>query len=577
MIQKRQVIVFLFLMLLNIPYCFAQVFSAKNYPQEYFIWPVDAAKSLSANFGELRTNHYHMGLDCRTDREQNKLVFAAADGYIAKIKVESWGFGRAIYINHPNGLTTLYAHLNDFYPELEKYVKEQQYKLKSWPVYLDVPVNLFQVTRGQFIAYSGNTGGSQGPHLHFEIRDTKTEIVLNPSLFGFQIPDNVAPDIFRLAVYDRSISTYEQSPKLYSLKKVNGVYVTSPSSLIASADKVSFGITASDRYSGSANRNGIYEAVLYENEKPVIGFQLDSISYDDTRYLNAHIDYKMRSSGGAYVQHLSQLPGYCNSIYKTLSGDGVIAIDDDSTHFINIEIKDANSNTSVVKFEIKRQPGYAEKNKKDSSSYLHQNEFYPGFINLFENKNISFYLPENNLYDHFRFQYKEITPKEGYAIYQLHNTSVPLHTYYPISIKASTPLPDKMVMHRFANGKNDYLKAEPVFSSKEKGWFRASFREFGSFQLMIDTIPPVITPAGFKDGMNCANLSRIIFVVTDNTEEIKNFTATLDGNWLRFSNDKGRRFIYEFDEMCADGNHELVIMVEDQVGNKTTKTFQFTR
>ena len=212
--------VFFILMLLNVNIGKAQFFINKNYPQNYFTYPVAAIKGLAANFGELRPNHYHMGLDCRTDQTQNKKVLAAADGYIAKIKIESFGFGQAIYINHPNGLTTLYAHLNYFYPALEKYVKEQQYALKSWAVYLDIPANLFPVHKGDTIALSGNRGGSQGPHLHFEIRDTKTDKVLNPFLFNFGIPDDVAPDIYKLAVYDRCVSTYEQTPKIYPLKKL---------------------------------------------------------------------------------------------------------------------------------------------------------------------------------------------------------------------------------------------------------------------------------------------------------------------------------------------------------------------
>ena len=295
-----------------------QVFPQKNYPADYFTYPVAAVKGLAANFGELRPNHYHMGFDCRTDQVQNKKILAAADGYIAKVKIESFGFGQAIYINHPNGLTTLYAHLNNFYPALEKYVKQQQYAQKSWAVFLDIPANLFPVKKGDTIALSGNRGGSQGPHLHFEIRDTKTDKVLNPSLFNFQIPDDIAPDIYRLAVYDRCVSTYEQTPKIFALKKVNGVYVTTPALIIASTDNVSFGITAYDRYNGSNNRNGIYETILYENEKPIVGFQLDSIGYDETRYLNAHIDYKYRSSGGSFIEHVSKLPGYSKSFIHTI-------------------------------------------------------------------------------------------------------------------------------------------------------------------------------------------------------------------------------------------------------------------
>jgi murein DD-endopeptidase MepM/ murein hydrolase activator NlpD len=551
---------------------FAQFFPPKNYAKDYFSWPVAATKAIVANFGELRPNHYHMGLDCRTEQKQNLPVLAAADGYIAKVKIEPFGFGRAIYIDHPNGLTTLYAHLNNFNPELEKYVKAQQYALKSWKVFLDIPANLFPVKKGMLIAYSGNTGGSQGPHVHFEIRDTKTDKVLNPSLFDMPIPDNVPPSILRLAVYDRCVSTYEQSPKLYALKKVNGVYTPVSPLITVNTDRVSFGISADDKYTGSSNPNGIYEAVVYDNNEPVSGFQLDSISYDETRYLNAHIDYKLRSSGGPFVQHLSRLPGYLNSIYKTNGSNGVISLEDDSSHQIKITVKDANGNTSLLQFEIKRSTGFVEKSKIDSGAFYKTGMFYPGFINLFENSNLSFYLPEHALYDSIRFRYNEIIPNSGYTIYQLHNTSVPLQTYFPVKIRAFSPLPGKMVMHRFVNSKNDYAKT--VY---ENGWYKAWFREFGNFQLLLDTIPPTISPVGFKDGMKAGKLSAIKFVVLDNTEEIENFTAALDGNWLRFTNDKGRTFVYVFDELCPPGEHELKIVAEDQVGNVTEKIYHFTR
>ncbi len=576
MLKNNLKLFFLILTFFNADRTAAQLFSPKNYPVDYFEYPVIATKGLAANFGELRPNHYHMGLDCRTDQGQNKKIVAAADGYIAKVKIEPWGFGRAVYVNHPNGLTTLYAHLNNFYDGLEKYVKQQQYALKSWAVYLDIPANLFPVKKGDTIALSGNTGGSQGPHLHFEIRDTKTDKVLNPLLFGFGIPDTVAPDIVRLAVYDRNLSTYEQTPKLVQLKKAKGIYGTTPALIVVNTNKVSFGITATDRVTGSSNRNGIYEAVLYNDDKPITGFQIDNISYDETRYLNAHIDYKIRSRGGPFIEHLSGLPGYTNSIYKSTNDDGVIDLADANIHNIKIEVKDVNGNLSTVLFSLRRDTNYVETVKNTLASLRQPNEFHPGFINIYENNNISFYLPEKSLYDSMRFQYSETIPKQGNAVYQLHNTSVPVQSYFPISIKAQTALPGKMVMHRFANGRHDYAKAEAVMNVEETGWYKASFREFGSFELLTDTTPPTITPIGFKNGMNCSKQSRIVFVVKDNTEEIK-FTATLDDNWLRFSNDKGSRFIYDFDEMCPAGEHELKIVAEDQVGNVVEKVYKFTR
>ena len=548
----------------------AQIFPPKNYPQDYFRWPLDVKPGIAANFGELRPNHYHMGLDCRTDSKENQPVHAAADGYIAKVKVEPYGFGQCIYINHSNGLTTLYAHLNAFYPELEKYVKEQQYKLKQWKVFLDIPADLFPVTKGQFIALSGNTGGSQGPHVHFEIRDTKTDKVLNPLLFNMPIADNKAPDILRLAMYDRRFSVFEQSPKFFSLKKVNGVYTTIPALLKINTDKVSFAITAFDTYTGSSNRNGIYEASLYEDEIPIVGFQIDSISYDETRDVNAHIDYRLRSSGGPFVQHVSKLPGYNNSIYKEVNGDGALQIIDDSIHHIRIEVKDANGNTSELKFDV--QSMIAKNKVADSSAYFSQKEFHPGYINIFDSSNFRFYLRPEQIFDSVRFTYAETGNKTS-PVFVLKNGLTPVHGYFDINIKAPVPenLSGKMVIERSYGSKNDFVKA-----TNHNGWYKAAFREFGNFHLFADTIPPSIRPVGFKDGMNCSKLSRIAFGVSDNSEELE-FSALLDGQWLRFSNDKGRTFIYKFDEMCAPGPHELKIIATDQVGNVAERVYHFVR
>src|ERR1700743_1756400 len=214
-----------------------QLSATADYPRNYFRDPLATPLSPAPNFGELRPNHYHMGLDIRTQHRENLPVFAAADGYIARVEIEPGGFGQAIYIHHPNGYTTVYGHLNQFFPALAAYVQDEQYRRQSWQIDLSIPPARFTVKKGDFIAYSGNTGGSQGPHLHFEIRRTPGDINLNPLLFGLPVPDNTSPKIARLAWYDRNQGIYEQSPVLEPLPL---------SSLTVPTTRISFAISALD-------------------------------------------------------------------------------------------------------------------------------------------------------------------------------------------------------------------------------------------------------------------------------------------------------------------------------------------
>ncbi len=560
----------------------AQLFPPKNYPQGYFAYPVGAPIGLSANFGELRPNHWHMGLDCKTNKRENLPIYAAAEGYISKIKIEPFGFGRAIYINHPNGLTTLYAHLNDFYPELESWLKEEQYKRESWRVFIDsIPANKFPVTRGQFIAYSGNTGGSQGPHLHFEVRDTKTDKVLNPMLFGFNIPDAVPPKILRLAVYDRCKSVYEQVPITSGLKAKSGMLTIAKDSMLVNTEKVSFAISATDAVTGNPNPNGIYEAVIYDNDVPLCGFQLDSIGYDETRYLNAHIDYKLKINGGPYVQHLSALPGYRNGIYKLFNGDGAIDLTDGQMHQIRIVVKDGAGNATELRFGIRSTvAGEGTPGCNDSLLVNKASMFFPQLVNVFDQPGIFFHTSEKTLYDSIRFKYARIkttAPLYYSDIHQVHTPAVPVHDYFMVNLKPDQPVPEHLrnrllIKRTHTGGKFD------VFKGKWRGeWLGASFRGFGNFAIVADTQPPVITPLGIKNGAVLNKAAGFSFMVTDNHEEIKKFTALLDGKWMLFSNDKGRVFRYRFDDRCAPGPHELKVTAEDEAGNITEKVFSFTR
>ena len=568
---KKQYFLALSLLLSQLPLT-AQLFSKTNYPQGYFRDPLTIPISLAGNFGELRPGHYHMGMDIKTDARENLPVYAAADGFIARIKIEPAGFGRAIYIDHPNGLTTVYCHLNNFAPGIESWLKQQQYKLESWRVFLEVPRSLFPVKKGDFIAYSGNTGGSQGPHLHFEIRRTKDDVNLNPQLFGFDIPDNTRPTILRLAIYDRHKSTYEQAPKIVPLKKSGADFISAPGLITTSSDRVSFAVTAYDTHTGSSNLNGVYEGGLYVDDAAITGFRMDNISYDNTRYLNAHIDYRTKTNGGPYLQHLSELPGYVNSIYTNVKGNGVIDISDGKVHDIRIEIKDAAGNTSVVRTQVKFSgvPVGAV-----ASTYK---LFHPLMLDVYEDNSCEFYIGERCLYDsvHIRYAHTMVhsfTAGSISDIYTIGDVYIPLQDSMMVRIRAAAVAnKNRVVMQRVAGSKKEVQKV-----SWQGEWAAAKFRDFGNFQLVEDQTPPQIVPIGFSNGANLSKASRIAFTIKDNLEKFKNVRAELDGKWLRFTNDKGHTFIYLFDEMCPSGEHTLVITAEDEAGNRGESTFRFTR
>jgi hypothetical protein len=561
------------LLLLNSSTLIAQVFPPASYPQGYFRDPLDIPIRLAGNFGELRPNHYHMGLDIKTNARENLSVYAAADGYISRIKIEPYGFGRAIYITHPNGFTTVYAHLNAFNPSLEKWLKEQQYQRQSWKVFLELTPDLFPVKKGDFLAYSGNTGGSQAPHLHFEVRRTDGDVNVNPLLFGFQIADNVPPQLQRLAVYDRTRSVYEQSPHLFPVKAYAGsTYITTPSVITVSSPLISFGIGAYDTQTGSTNHNGIYESTLTVDDQPVVAFRMDNISYNDTRDLNAHIDYKTKSQGGPFLQHLSELPGYTNSIYKRKSGNGVIDVSDGAVHTVSIQVKDASENVSKLECKVRfvkgnQQPAPAGK------------QFYPQMMDGLENPECEFYLGERCLYDSVHIHYNKSANSNGQVVSSIHTIGaayIPIRDSMLVRIQPLRTLTDaeksRTVMQWFAGSKKEVQKVQ-----WQGNWASTRFRDLGSFQLVLDTEPPVIAPIGFTDGADLSKATRLVFKVTDNLDEIKNVRTELDGKWLRFSNDKGSIFIYQFDEMCMSGQHELKIHAEDEAGNVTEKTYNFTR
>ena len=554
----------LMLLLLTSWEAFAQ---PKGVP-EYFAYPLSINPRLNANFGEMRPNHFHMGLDLSTESRENLPVYAPADGFISRMKIETGGFGRAIYLDHPNGTTTLYAHMNRFIPAAENYLEDQQYVQQTWKIDLKVPAGLLPVKKGQLIGYSGNTGASQGPHVHFEIRDTKTENCLNPLRFRFLLPDVTPPDVFRLVFYDRDKSVYEQTPIVYPLiKKGNQYHVANRVEL--PFEKVFMSIQATDRMTGVPNANGIFAASLKLDNQLVSSFRLDNISYDQTRYLNGHIDYTHKMKGGAYYQMLfpakkMDLPVYSsnNKQYFSIS---------DLEQDAEIEVLDAYENKSVVNFSIKRKPGASVVQEKTGQL------MNAGELNIYDEEQIQFVFKEDAFYDDFHFSLQSTYASAAHdasPVYQTLPADIPVQSYFKVKIKPSKDIAllntDRLVVKRSYRGKTEIKKA-----IQEKDGFSASFRDFGFFQLLHDIQPPHFS-THLHDGARLKAGSNIHFDVLDDLKVIKEFRVTVDGKWLMFK-PSGIRYSYVVDEHFPIGEHILTVLVIDEAGNTVSKDFQVTR
>jgi hypothetical protein len=559
---------FIQVLLISAP-CWA---TAQTASAPFFEYPLRIEPRLNANFGEMRPNHFHMGLDLFTLRRENIPIVAPADGHVSRVKIEAGGFGNALYIDHPNGTTTLYAHMNRFTDELEKWLDEEQYQRESWAIDVPVPPRRFPVKRGQFIGWSGNTGASAGPHVHFEIRETATEKCLNPLRFDFPIPDHVAPDLFRIAIYDRYRSAYEQSPMIRALTKSNGTWSV-PGVILVNTDRINIALQATDRVSGVPNANGIFETRLYDGQRLVGGFKLDSIGYDETRYLNAHIDHVRRVSGGPWLQFLLPLPGDRSAIYHHAAGHHYISLNDDRRHDFRLEVLDVAGNTSVARFSIQRGQTY------DPIPPPFEDRLRPGQYGIIDTDDLQVVLTDKALYDSARLEVRKLTGESSgnaySAVFDIMRQTIPVHDYFTIRIRPERPVPpeamDHMVISKVTKGVRQVRKA-----IREKDGYMASYRDFGHFRLEADLIPPAISFYGLTSGAHVGGRSSLVFSATDNQPTIRSLRAEIDGSWIKCAR-RGNTFTYRFDAKCPPGRHTLTVTAEDEAGNKTTRSVVFHR
>ncbi|MDI9319006.1 MAG: M23 family metallopeptidase [Phycisphaerales bacterium] len=541
------------------------------YPQGYFHNPVNIPILLAGNFGECRSGHFHSGIDIKTEGKENLPVFAAADGYISRVKMEQGGFGHAIYITHPNGYTTLYAHLNDFFPVLQKVVHKAQYERNNWEVNLNFSPNQFLVKKGQQIAWSGNTGGSTAPHLHFEIRNTKTEHPLNPQLFGFDIVDTIAPVVSAISLYNGQESIYEQTPALINVRKKNDKNYFVRDTIKTNNQQVRLGILVNDYMNRSENTLSFYIAEWYANDELQGRIILDDIGYDETRYLNACADYKAKYLTGDWYNSLFVLPNNkLNKIYSDLKNkDGSISLLENTINLIKIVLKDNNGNECLVSFCI-LQEGNATSHKECAVLWK------SGSKNEITNHpNIRLLQEPDALYDNVCFDFrKQYQANAVSSRYKIHYPYVPLHKYADLSIKSEQAIPFAL-SNKVALLYNDGKKTSGKACTLSEGWFTALIRNFGDYWLVVDTTAPSIKPM-MKSGTKLGARKEIRFSVSDNYTSIKKFVGSINNQWICFEQHENNWF-YRIDEYCSKGKNKVDIMVADENGNEQKIVYYFVR
>lgn len=557
---KLNISFILILLILNI--------QAQNYQKQDFRPPLNIEPDFSGTFGDLRLNHFHSGLDYRTRNKEGTEVYSIGNGYVSRVKISATGYGKAIYITHPNGYVSVYAHLKDFSGEIGKFVFEEHYKQETFEMDINISPDLLIVKKGQIIGLSGNTGTSSGPHLHFEIRDEKTEFPIHPFNFGLDINDKEIPEITKLVIYpyknygkvngssfSETFKPHKSDVGLYTLKDT-----------IAIEGKVFFGINANDRFEKHGKRFGIYSISLYVDSLLHYHHDFERFGFHETRYINSFIDYPFFIEKGELIQQLYVAPNNRLSIYEGVINKGLVEFNDTNTHLLDIVVRDFQGNTSILNFYVKN-----KESCKFSTPLTFQSTTFPYIkSNVFTTEEITLEIPEGALYDTLDFQYKiEAGINQEFSNrHHLCNHLVPLHLYCTLTIKpvgeVSPDLKSKLLIAKTSsNGK--HISAGGVWKD---GLMETKIREFGIYHIDIDTISPEIKPLNFKDGSHITHSKFIALKISDDFSGISTYRGTLNGKWILMEYDeKNSTLKYFFDDKIKAGENNFYLAVTDVKGN----------
>ena len=546
----------------------SHVLCAQNNDLQDYALPIDIPIFLSGTFGELRSTNIHAGIDIKTQGREGFPIKAVSDGYVSRIKVSTYGYGKAIYINHLDGNTSVYAHLKKFSSSIEKIVRNKQYNAESFEIELFLNPDELAVSKNQIIGFSGNTGGSFGPHLHFELRETISQKPINPLLYYYNIKDSVRPEIKALFAYpigENAIVNASQQELQIPFRKVNdSIYVAEK---IEAIGKIGLGIVTYDRHDDNTyNKNGVYGITAKLNGIQVKGLQFSKIRFSDSEYLPTLIDYKRYSRTRQRVQKLFRSSSNELAFFNHVD-DGYIEVEVQKNYAYQIKVEDANQNNRYLLVPIvgKDQEVKVLRKKSPEGKEIETNRDY-----LFLYDGAEIYIPKNGVYDNSRFEL-------GFEDNELKVEAdhVALRKDFQIKINA----PDSIVGH-YLGVKSKKGKISFVSNTIRDNQFIAKTKKTGIYSVEQDTIPPSINPLQQYDQRWLSNFKTLQFTIDDKETGINSYNAKINGKWALFEYEpKKKELLFNFDEYFTleGAKHSLEINVIDNVGNESTHTLEFFR
>ncbi|WP_282043500.1 M23 family metallopeptidase [Winogradskyella flava] len=541
-------------------------YSQSEYPQDYFRDPLDITLVLSGTFAELRSSHFHSGLDIKTQRKVGLKVYTAAEGYVSRIKISHYGYGKALYITHPNGYTSVYAHLQKFSDRLEKYIKECQYDKESFEVEVFPSPDELPISTDEVIAYSGNTGGSGGPHLHFEIRDNQ-ERPINPMLFGIDVKDTKQPFVSGVYAYPKDenaiINGKNERVPLRLIPQKTGDYEVEK---ITAYGNVGFGVTSYDKQDLAPNNNGVSNIQTFFNGNKSLEIDFKRFSFSETKHIKRLIDYEYFKTKRSRIQKLFIQKNNPLSLYKDAYDNGYITIEDSTSSVYKVRIQDYKGNETWVNIPINGKKELLDKQSQEQD-ISNKSLIYSDQSTTLQSGNVTVNFYENTVYDDTMIDFKVSSDT-----LHLHEDQIPLqknfYINYDLSNYKSEHL-DKVFIARLYG----YYKKPSYVSTKRKGnTLSAGSKTFGIYTLAMDTVAPTIEPVNFQDKKWLSKYRYLKVKIEDELSGISKYRATINGKWILMEYDyKTNMLMHDFnDNIVKDTRNELKIIVTDNVGNSST-------